>query len=57
MIFDRLMMREKLGWKLWSELLSEDALYGSRKAQYVELFLNGNYEGVYIMAENYDRKQ
>lgn len=56
MIYDRLLMREKLSWDIWSELLPEDSLWGSRKTQYVEVFANDSYRGVYLLAEPYDLK-
>lgn len=51
---DETMMRDRLSWDLFALLAGEGEPYGPRRTAYVELFLDGSYEGVYLMMEPYD---
>ena len=51
---DQIKMRDKLNWDLWAELAADDEPFGARRTQYVELFLDGVYWGVYVMIEPVD---
>ena len=53
---DSIKMRDRLNWDLWAELAADDEPFGARRAQYVELFLDGAYWGVYLMVEPVDVK-
>ena len=54
---DQIKMRDRLNWDLWAELAVDDEPFGARRTQYVELFLDGAYWGVYLMAEPVDVKE
>ncbi len=47
---DASMLRNKTAFSIAGELLSEDGLYAS-DAEFVEVYINGNYWGVYLLAE------
>jgi len=47
-------MRDKLNWDLWAELAADDEPFGARRTRYVEVFLDGEYWGVYVMIEPVD---
>ena len=51
MAFDETMMHDKLSWDLIARLTSGDEPFRARKTQYVELFINQAYAGVYLMME------
>jgi len=51
MAHDELMVREKLSWDLYESLVGMDEPFGARMTQYAEVFLNGVYQGVYLMVE------
>ena len=54
MWFDNDMLRDRLSWALYGELVGEDAPYGARRHMYAEVFDNDRYEGVYLLLEPYD---
>lgn len=54
MVFDRTMMRDRLNWELYAELVAPQEPFSARSPSYVELFVNGAYEGIYLMIEPYD---
>ena len=56
MAFDDTMMHDKLSWDLIGMMVDEDEPFSARKTQYVELFVNDEYAGVYLMMEpmNYE---
>ncbi|MCM1108872.1 MAG: CotH kinase family protein [Clostridium sp.] len=64
MVIDKSRMRNRVVTDLWNDFARKPyyiekepkALTGTR-GQYVELFLNGNYAGLYCMTEKIDRKQ
>lgn len=53
MVFDETMLRERVSWRLYGDLLGEgyDGALGARKTSYAEVFLNDEYQGVYLMLE------
>ncbi len=54
MAFDDTLMHDKLSWDLIAMMTDESAPFSARKTQYVELFVNNEYEGVYLMMEPID---
>lgn len=54
MAHDELMIREKLSWDLYESLVSRDEPFGARMTQYAEVFLNGTYQGAYLLVEPMD---
>jgi len=59
MVFDTLLIREKLSWEIYGEMLGEEYAGGfeERKTAYAEVFLNDAYYGVYLMAESMDEEK
>jgi len=53
MVFDERLVRDKLCWELYGEMLGlkYNGGFGARKTAYAELFLNGEYYGIYLMME------
>jgi len=53
MVFDETMLRERISWRLYGDLLGAgyDGAFGARKTAYAEVFLNDAYQGVYLMME------
>lgn len=49
-------MRLKLSFELWRSLLQINPIVILPKSEYVNLYLNGEYQGLYLLAENNDRK-
>ena len=54
MAFDDTLMHDRLSWDLIARLQDADAPFRARKTQYVELFVNQAYQGVYLMMEPID---
>lgn len=54
MAFDETLMHDKLSWDLIAMMKQEDEPFRARKTQYVELFVNDEYAGVYLMMEPID---
>ena len=54
MAFDDTMMHDRLSWDLIGMITDESAPFRARKTQYVELFVNNEYAGVYLMMEPID---
>ena len=54
---DETKMRDRLNWQMWADLAADDEPFGARKAEYVELFKDGEYFGVYLMLEPVDVKE
>jgi spore coat protein CotH len=50
--FDRSFIREKLSYDLFKTLSKENI---SPESRYVEVFLNGNYQGLYLLSRRVDR--
>lgn len=65
MAVDRSRMRNRVSFDLWSDFASDNYIkqqFGKKSKQsidgrYVELYLNGNYHGLYLLTEKIDRKQ
>ena len=53
-VLDPSLMRDRLSWDVYAMIAGESEPYGPRKTQYVELFVNSRYAGVYIMMEPVD---
>lgn len=51
---DSTMMRDRLSWDIVSMAFDPDESFGGLPNQYVELFVDGRYEGVYLMMTPYD---
>ena len=50
---DETKMRERLGWELWNSLCEENEPFGRRAISYCELFMDGDYRGVYLVLGPY----
>ena len=51
---DGTMMRDRLSWDIVAMAFDPDEGFGGLPNQYVELFVDGRYEGVYLMMTPYD---
>ena len=51
---DYTMMRDRLSWDLVSRAFDETEGFGGLPCRYVELFVGGSYEGVYLLLRPYD---
>jgi len=51
---DYTMMRDRLSWDMVSLAFDEKEGFGGLPSRYVELFVNGSYEGVYLLMQPYD---
>ena len=56
MWYDNDFLRDRLSWTIYGEMVGADAPYGARRHAYVELFVNDQYEGVYLLLEPYDHE-
>ena len=54
MAFDDTLMHDKLSWDLIEMMTKENDPFRARKTQYVEMFVNDEYQGVYLMMEPID---
>ncbi len=54
MAFDDTLMHDKLSWDIIGLMRDESDPFRARKTQYVELFVNHEYQGVYLMMEPID---
>lgn len=60
MYLDPTLMHNKLSYALWDEIGGDTNPYGLRsgpRAEYVEVILNGSYNGLYLLVEPVDEKQ
>lgn len=57
MWYDNDFLRDRLSWAIYGELVGEDVPYGARRHSYAEVFVNGQYEGVYLLMEPYDHEK
>ena len=53
-VMDQSLMRDRLSWDVYAMMAGEDEPYGPRSTQYVELFADNRYQGVYVMMEPVD---
>ena len=51
---DSTMMRDRLSWDMVSLAFDESEGFGGLPCRYVELFVNGSYEGVYLLLKPFD---
>ncbi len=61
MAIDRICMRNRIGMDIWNEFskLPYETDYGQRSGtvgEFVELYLNGEYKGIYCMSDEINRK-
>ncbi|MBE5799711.1 MAG: hypothetical protein E7321_07150 [Clostridiales bacterium] len=54
---DETKMRDKLNWDMWAQLRSDDEPFGARRTEYAEVFMDGEYFGLYLMVEPVDMKE
>lgn len=54
---DETLMRDRLCWAMYADMATESESFGTSWTQYVELFVNDRYEGVYLMMEPYDNQK
>lgn len=57
MYSDDALMRDKICWMMYDDLTDDGEAFGSRPMQYVELFVNQRYEGIYLMMDPYDNEK
>lgn len=53
-VMDNSLIRDRLSWTIYGMMADEDEPYGPRKTQYVELFIDDCYMGLYVMMEPVD---
>ena len=51
---DATMMRDRLSWELVNRAFDADEGFGGLPSQYVEVYVNDGYQGVYLMLKPYD---
>lgn len=51
---DETKMRDRLSWDMYAMVTAEDESFGRRRTAYAELFIDGQYEGIYLMVEPID---
>ena len=51
---DPLMIRDRLSWDMYNEFADDDEPFGDMGTRYIELFVNDDYQGVYLMMQQYD---
>jgi len=56
MWYDNDFLRDRLSWAVYGEMVGAEAPYGARRHAYAELFVNDQYEGVYLLLEPYDHE-
>lgn len=54
---DQLLIRDKLSWDLWNGIASEDEPFGPRETAYCEVFVGGEYLGIYLIMRPFDYAQ
>lgn len=54
MALDDTLMRDRLSWDMYALLSPHTQSFGARRSRYVELFVSGEYAGVYLMLEPMD---
>ena len=59
MVMDETMLRDRVSWRLYGDLLGEEynGAFDERETAYVEVFLNNEYQGVYLMMEPMDAEE
>lgn len=51
---DDLLIRDKLSWDLWNSIASEEEPFGPRETAYCEVFVGGEYLGIYVLMRPFD---
>lgn len=54
LLADETMMRDRLCWQMYEDMTTAGESFCARKTAYAELFVNGCYEGIYLIMEPYD---
>ena len=54
---DETMMRDRLCWEMYADMVREDESFGARATMYAEVFINNRHEGVYLVMEPYDNQE
>lgn len=54
---DETKMRDKLNWDMWNQISEDNVPFGARKAEYAEVFKDGEYFGVYLLVEPVDIRE
>ena len=54
MYYDPMLMRDRLSWDMASLIIDESKPFSARKTEYVEVFINDVYWGVYLILKPYD---
>ena len=57
MAADRSMLRDRLSWALYDEMLGDEERFAARPCAYVELMLDGQYAGVYLLMKPFDMEE
>jgi len=59
MVMDDTLLRDRISWKLYEALLGEDgdSAFDERQTGYAEVYLNDEYQGVYLMLEPIDPQE
>lgn len=51
---DETLMRDRLCWAMYADMVTPEQSFGERPVFYAEVFVNGSYEGIYLVMEPYD---
>lgn len=54
---DQLLIRDRLSWDLYNGISQRTEPFGGRETRYVEVFVNDEYEGLYLMMKPFDYEQ
>ena len=54
---DPLMIRDRLSWDMYNAFMERSHAFGDMDMRYVELFVDDDYHGVYLMLKQYDYAQ
>lgn len=57
MAMDETCLRDKLSWTVYGALVDDEESFSARRCEYVELFVAGEYMGVYLMMEPVDAQE
>ncbi len=51
------LLRDRLSWAVYADMVPETEAFGARKTAYAEVFVNGEYKGVYLMMNPFEEAQ
>ncbi|MBQ2989762.1 MAG: CotH kinase family protein [Clostridia bacterium] len=54
---DVMLIRERLCWDLYDRIRGKDEPFGGREISYTELFINDEYQGIYLAVKPFDYEQ